>query len=314
MLRYGILSTSSIVERVLNAINMVKDSEVLAIASRDLFKAKDFAEKHHIKRYYGSYDTLLEDKDVDIVYIPLINTLHYEYAKKAILKKKHVILEKPFTLKGYEARELFDLAKKNQVFLMESMKTTFMPIIRTAKKLIEEGAIGDIKYVRFERGSINAFNEGHWMLDGKEGGGAFLGNGPYVLAIVYYLFGTIDQNAVFKVVENEKGADMLLSFLMKIKDIIINSTVTLNVEVNDEMVIYGEKGKIVVPNHWRPKKLFLYDREKLIDTYEDNNVNEFIYEFTYIKKCIDKGMLVSNVITPKQTIEICELMERIKEV
>ena len=70
---------------------MVKDSEVLAIASRDLFKAKDFAEKHHIKRYYGSYDTLLEDKDVDIVYIPLINTLHF--------KKEACYLRKTFYLK-----------------------------------------------------------------------------------------------------------------------------------------------------------------------------------------------------------------------
>ena len=291
---------------------MVKDQEVLAIASRDLFKAKSFAHKHHIKRYYGSYDTLLEDKDIDIVYIPLINTLHYEYAKKAILKKKHVILEKPFTLKAKEAKELFDLAYKNKVFLMESMKTSFMPVIRRVKKLLEEDVIGKVKYVRFERGSINAFEKGHWMLDGEYGGGAFLGNGPYVLAICYYLFGKLDQNAVYKVVENENGADMLLSFLMKIDDVVVNSTVTLNVEVNDEMVIYGEKGKIVVPNHWRPKKLFVYDREKLIDTYEDNNPNEFIYEFTYIKKCIDKGMLVSNIVTPKQTIEITKLMEKIK--
>lgn len=313
MLRYGILSTSSIVERVLNAINTVKGSEVLAIASRDVFKARDFAIKHNIKRYYASYDALLEDEDVNIVYIPLINTLHFEYAKKAILKKKHVILEKPFTLKAMEAKELFELAKRNKVFLMESMKTTFMPMIQMAKKLIDNETIGKVKYVRFERGSINAFNKGHWMLDKEYGGGAFLGNGPYVLAICYYLFGTVDQNAVYKVVENEKGADMLLSFLMKIRDIVINSTVTLNVEVNDEMVIYGEKGKIVVPNHWRPKKLYVYDREKLVNTYEDNNANEFIYEFTYIKKCIDKGMLVSNVITPKQTIDICKLMEKIKE-
>ena len=126
MIKTGILSTASIVPRVIEGIRSCEDFEICALASRDKEKADVYCSEYGILKSYGSYDELIEDEDIDFVYIPLINSLHYEYARKAIENNKHVLLEKPFTLKAFQARELFTLAREHNVFLMESMKTLFM--------------------------------------------------------------------------------------------------------------------------------------------------------------------------------------------
>lgn len=116
MMRYGILSTASIIDRFVAGIRESQDGYVQAIASRTLEQAKIAAQRLNIDCYYGSYEELYQDDAIDIIYIPTVNGLHYRDCKNALLHHKHVIVEKPLTLTVEQAQELFDLAKRIIVF------------------------------------------------------------------------------------------------------------------------------------------------------------------------------------------------------
>ena len=309
MIKIGILSTASIVPRVIEGIRSNEGFEICALASRDKNKADTFCRKYNIEKSYGSYDELIKDRDVDLVYIPLINSLHYLYAKKTIENNKHVLVEKPFALKGCQTEELFKLAKEHHVFVMESMKTLFMDSIIRLKEVLDSGVIGKVHHVRFEKGTIGAFEEGHWMLNKTEGGGAFMGNASYVLALCFYLFGGIDMNAVGKKTVNENGCDLLYSFVMKVNDINIDTVLSLNVKLRNELVIYGEKGYIELKDYWRPRS-FTVRTDKKNTKYCFGSGNEFTFMFRHISRMIEMGNIQSDIMTPLMSQKISELMER----
>lgn len=309
MIKIGILSTASIVPRVIEGIRNCDGFEICALASRDKDKADNFCSEYGILKSYGSYDDLIQDREIDFVYIPLVNSLHYSYAKKAIENNKHVLVEKPFTLRGCQTEELFSLAREHNVFVMESMKTLFMDSIIRLKEVLDSGVIGKVHHVRFEKGTIGAFEEGHWMLNKAEGGGAFMGNASYVLALCFYLFGGIDMNAVGKKTVNENGCDLLYSFVMKVNDINIDTVLSLNVELRNELVIYGEKGYIELKDYWRPWS-FTVRTNKKNTKYCFGSGNEFSFMFGHISRMIEMGNIQSDIMTPFMTQQISELMER----
>jgi len=126
MIRYGILCTASIVERYIQGIRNSKDGVVYAIASRTDEKAKQAAQRFGIDHWYGSYESLMQDENIDVVYIPTMNTLHYENAKMALGYHKNVVMEKPFVLDAKEAEELFsklaDIEEQHEAKLLKLLK------------------------------------------------------------------------------------------------------------------------------------------------------------------------------------------------
>ncbi len=108
MLKYGILCTASISKRYIDGIRESKDGYVYGVASRSLENAREYACKNEIEHYYGSYEEMIQDENIDVIYIPLMNKLHYPYAKMALENGKHVVVEKPFVLFEKEAVELYD--------------------------------------------------------------------------------------------------------------------------------------------------------------------------------------------------------------
>ena len=116
-----------------------------AIASHSLEKAQEKAKEWNIPRSYGSYEALLEDEDINVVYVAMINSEHYKYALKSLEAGKHVICEKPFTLKKEEAEHLFHVAKEKNLFLAEVQKSVFLPLMQDLKKMIAEGKLEGAK-------------------------------------------------------------------------------------------------------------------------------------------------------------------------
>ena len=141
-LRYGILSTSSIAPRFIAALREAGAGEVVALSSRSLEKARQKAEEWNIPAAYADHRQLLEDKNVDIVYISNVNAQHYPWAKAALECGKHVVCEKPCTTTQAQTRELFALAKEKGLFLMEAEKMLFLPALLEVKKRIEKGDLG----------------------------------------------------------------------------------------------------------------------------------------------------------------------------
>ena len=164
-MKVGIAGAGMIVNDLFRFIHEVENIELEAIAStpRSLDKVKKMAEEQGIKKYYSCYDELLEDDEVEVMYIASPNHLHYEMCKKALEKGKHVICEKPFTSHVAELIELAKLAKEKQLILLEAISTQYLPNVLKIKELLNE--IGQVKIVSANYSQYssryNAFKEGN---------------------------------------------------------------------------------------------------------------------------------------------------------
>ena len=194
-MKIGIVGAGNIVPDFLEASKNIEDFEIVSISATEngRERMKKLSEKYGIKNIYTNYEDLLND-DIDVVYIAIPNSLHYEFAKKAIERNKHIILEKPFTTTYREAEELVELAQEYGIMLFEAISNQYLPNYEKTKELISE--LGDIKivqlnysqyssrYDRFKNGDIAP------AFDPKKSGGALMDLNVYNIYYIVGLFGS----------------------------------------------------------------------------------------------------------------------------
>lgn len=313
MFRYGILSSATIVERFVAGINESKDGYVQAIASRSLKKAQETAKRLKIEQYYGSYDELFNDENIDIIYIPTINSRHYQDCKQALLHHKHVIMEKPFTLSSLEAKELFALAKANNCLLMEGQKAVFLPATNKVKELINNNTIGKVKYIEFKASFKGPQDKKHWMYDLSAGGGTLYPSANYTIEYLQHLFDPDSLKISGNCLRNETGIDEISNFQIIIDDkIIASSTIAMNLTLQNETVFYGEFGYIIVPNYWKANQFDLYLYDGTCQHFDFSYQSEFVYEIEHFHQCL-KQRTESSIMTKEKTIQTVELVEQLQQ-
>jgi len=301
MYKYGIISTASITKRFIDGVRLAGD-EVICIGSRDINKAKQFALTNSIEKYYGSYDEVYEDKDVDIIYIPVINNLHYACAKDALLHKKNVVLEKPFTILPEEAKELYGLAKENNCFIFEGVKNLFVPSTEFVKNNLDK--IGKVEKITTAQGIKNPFPEGHWMYDIKQGGGAYIGSVSYVFHLLRFLFNKEIDNVEATYIPSS-NSDLICNFNFDLGDIKVTSIIDMSKDLDNACTIYGTNGKITIDVFWRSHHVVVETNDG--NKYEFNDEgNEFVYEAKHIQDCLNKGLLTSPIIKEIDSIKEVE--------
>lgn len=295
-LRYGILSTSSIAPRFIAGVRQAEAGEILALSSRTLQKAEEKALLWDIPRAYGSHEELLQDPDIDIVYISTVNALHYKWARAALEHGKHVVCEKPCTTSEEDTRALFRLAREKGLFLMEAQKMLFLPAVQQLRQKLSEGILGDISMVRLSHSFPASYNG--WMFDKAAGGGTLLSSGIYAVQLILHLFGEIrelrgsfdrDENGVERqyVLSGQTAGGVLFS--------IHNSS---QVPLDNTACFYGEKGWAELPEYWKARKV-IFHTEGEAKAEEFPCEHELMYEAAHIKACLDKGLTVSPVVTEK---------------
>jgi xylose dehydrogenase (NAD/NADP) len=190
--KWGLLSTADINKVILAAMPHSQRGELLAVGSRDLAKAKAYAEKHHLPRAYGSYEELLADPDVQIVYIGLPNGLHAEWTIKALQAGKHVLCEKPFALTLAEVDAMHAAAQAANRVVAEAFMYRHHPKLLKAKELIDTGALGT---PRFMRASFSFFLDRAYNVrwDPAIGGGALWDVGCYPMSLSRFFFGAPER-------------------------------------------------------------------------------------------------------------------------
>lgn len=310
-IRYGIVSTSSIAPRFIAAVREAGAGEVVALSSRSLGKAKDKAAEWGISKAYGSHAELMDDPDVNTVYISTVNSEHYELAHLAIEKGKNVICEKPCTTSSKETKKLFALAREKGVFLMEAQKMLFLPVITETARLIRDGVVGDVQMVEFSHSFSAGYN--NWLFDSSLGGGTLLSSGIYALQFILHFFGNIKtiggvcsrradlaEHQYILSGETENG------ILFSIK----NSTGAV---LDNCAKIYGTKGRIDVADYWKARRAVIYADGKEPGVIEIPCKYELVYEAEHIKQCIDGGLLTSPVVTEALSVKGIEAIEGIKK-
>lgn len=192
-LRWGVLAPGGIATDWVATMHSNTDQRVVAVASRSSERAADFAKKNGIQRSYGSYEQLIADAEVDIVYIAAPNIFHRPLALLAIAAGKHVLIEKPLGVDAAEAREIADAARAARVFAMEAMWTRFLPQTTVIAQLLSEGELGEVAVVSADFGADFGDLHGHPVFDPDLGGGALRDIGIYPVWFSQFVLGKPDS-------------------------------------------------------------------------------------------------------------------------
>ena len=155
-MKWGILATGTIAKKFAATVCQMDPSEAVltAVGSRTSESARAFAEAYGIPRYYGSYEDLAKDPEVEAIYISTPNHMHYENCMMCLEAGKHVLCEKPFTTNAAEARTLYHMAEEKGLFIMEAFWIRFLPLYDKLRELLDQGIIGDVRHARCEFGFV----------------------------------------------------------------------------------------------------------------------------------------------------------------
>lgn len=188
-LRWGILGPGRIADKLVKDFDVVPNATVTAVASRSLDRAKTFAERHRIPRAHGSYEAMLRDPEVDIVYIATPHRQHRDVAVAALEAGKGILVEKAFTTTVAGAEAIIAAARKTRSFAMEAMWTRFQPLIVEARSLIARGVIGEVRAVQADLGVDRPYRAEDRLFDLALGGGAMLDLGVYLVSFAQMILG-----------------------------------------------------------------------------------------------------------------------------
>ena len=209
-LRIGILGCAHIARQFARDVAPSPAVRIVAVASRDAATAAAFARAHGIARHHASYQALLDDAQVDAIYLPLPNSLHAAWAVRAAQHGKHVLCEKPLALGLAEAQAMFAAARARGVMLLESYPYWFQPQTGALVELLREGAIGKVRSVQASFGFTLANAAGNIRMDPQLGGGALLDAGSYPLSLIRLVMGEAPQRVMADAVWAESGVDISL--------------------------------------------------------------------------------------------------------
>ena len=306
-LRYGILSTSSIAPRFVAAVRASGKGEIVALSSRTLEKAKEKAADWGIPKAYGDHAELLEDKDVNIVYISNVNTAHCPWAKAALENGKHVICEKPCTTTAAQTKELYDLAKAKGLFFMEAQKMLFLPAVLAVKERLAD--LGQVTMAELSHSFAASYNG--WMFDAAAGGGPLLSSGIYAVQLMTWLFGKItDIHGTASKLDTGVEWQYILTGETE-QGVLFSAKNSTKATLDNTCRIFGEKGWVELPNYWKARKaIFHIDGKE--EVLEFPCEHELVYEVEHIAECMEKGLLNSPVITEEISLEGIRAIEKVK--
>lgn len=321
MIRIGILGAGNIagtMARTLTGMVYAGNKEVCryAVAARDLARAEEFAGKNGFEKAYGSYEAMLKDPAVDLVYIATPHSHHYAQIKECIAHGKHVLCEKAFTVNAAQAREVLSLAEEKGLLLTEAIWTRYMPSMRQIKELIESGIIGKA-YTLTANLSANLLHRKR-MVDPALAGGVLLDEGVYVLTVASMLFGddfeTIDGTAVL----DENGLDTQDSITLCYADgrmAVLNASM---VSFGDRrFVVYGEKGCIISDSVNNPQVISIYDDSRsgipVHNILVPKQITGYEYEVEACIRAIREGKTACEEMPHEETIRMMEIMDGLRE-
>ena len=311
--RYGILSTASIVPRFVKGMELCGNGTVDAIASRDIHKAEAAAQELGIKRAYGDYHELLADPYIDAVYIPVINSMHYTYAKDALLKGKHVIVEKPFVLHASEAEELFALAEEKGLFLTEAVKTPHLPLYERITDIIASEELGKIRFMDFRQSYTSGPYIGGWNREEEYGGGVLFGNEAYFFHMAEFLNGPIRScTGVGSFFDDYAESQCTVTAGFENQAIAVLA-VSNNVLFDNGLTIYLDRGRIRIPDYWKADRAEIITEDGELRTLSCPCKYEFRYELHNYNECILNGKPESPLVPHERTVRFIRWCEEMKK-
>lgn len=313
MIRWGILGGGNIARRFAQSMEDIRGSRITAVSCRSREKAEDFAGRYGIERAFGSHESLLEDDQVDAIYLALPHGLHCLWAVRALEAGKAVLCEKPAAMSEEEVRLIAGTARECGVLFMEAMKTRFIPAYREVKRRIGEGAIGEVVSVETSLCNAMPFDSARptYHTDPSQGG-ALLDVGIYCAC---YLEDFLQGEPVLKDLKAEfqGGVDFYADAELAFPSGRGRLTCAFDRAEPRRALITGTKGKLLVEELHRPREFTVFTgagEEKVLIPYE---VDDFYGEIVHFADCLKEGRKESPVMPFDASIRCARILDRIRE-
>ncbi|MCU4677237.1 Gfo/Idh/MocA family oxidoreductase [Catenovulum sp. 2E275] len=326
---WGLIGPGRIAQQFAQATQADFVGQLKAVASRDITRANQFAQQYKVEKVYDDYQALLADPELDAIYIATPHKFHYEQIKMCLQAKKSVVCEKPLTVNQVQAEELFELAKAQNVFLMEAMWTLFLPVYQIAKQWIQNGKIGELKLVQSSFGFNQPKSEQDRWLNRDLAGGVLLDMGVYNVTTSDWLINQSNshpQNTQLEMPQKIQamgtvGATLVDEFTVVNMQYQNNQFAQFNcnfdAKTENALWAYGTKGRIKIENmFWCSNSISFYpdNQDEATEIIKQPfAVNGFEYEIAEAEKCIQSGQLQSQVASHAQTRQQLKIMDKIRE-
>ena len=313
MFKVGIIGAGWIAEKMAEALAPLEDYCVYAIASRSIEKAKEFAGRWNIPKAYGSYEDMVKDNDVDLVYIATPHSHHFPHAMLALNAGKPVLVEKAFTANAAEAEELIETARSKGLFITEAIWTRYMPLSHKVKEIMESGIIGKPRVITATLCYMMEFKER--ILRPDLCGGALLDLGVYALNFARMYFGTDIVRTVSNCHMGPTGIDLQECISLSYADGKMANLQAGTLCLNDRQgIINGTEGYIRVDNINCPEVVEVYRNYELVERYvkPEDMVNGYEYQVIEARRCIEAGLPESPMMPHQETLDIMKQMDGLR--
>jgi predicted dehydrogenase len=314
-LRWGILGTGWIA-RLFVADLQLTGLQVAAVGSRTAEVAARFAADFGIAAAHPTYEALVADEGVDIVYVATPHPRHHADARLALAAGKHVLVEKPFTINAAEARDLAEFAAARNLLVLEAMWTRWLPHMLRLRELVRDGAIGDVRSVLADHTQRLPDDPAHRINALELGGGALLDLGVYPISFASQLLGTpesIEATATFK----ETGADAETGIVLRCPHGRTAALYTASTTAGPNVAaVIGREGWIEVDAVWyTPTSFHLYDPSgALVESFDGRGPGRGMqFQAQEAERLVRAGRITSEVMPISETITIMETLDRVRK-
>ncbi len=312
--RFAVMGAGHISHKFCDAASLIDDCEIAAIASRDINKARREAQQYGIAGAYDSYEKMLIEEKPDAVYIAVTTNAHYDLAMLCMAHNTPILCEKAMFRNACEAEDVFRHSKEQGIFAMEAMWSLFLPHIRKARQWIEEGRIGEITLGKFDIGFQAEKNPKNRFYNSELGGGACYDILVYAYDILTWLIGQPVQGTSIRALYTKDGVDKTDVVQLEFPDCMGVLTATFEADLGDQeqAVIYGSRGRIVIPHAHHGALCYLYvDGEEPVTWKDNETANGFVYEIREVMDCIERGKIESSTVPHDMTMRTSLLFDKI---
>jgi len=312
--RWGILATGFIA-RLFTSDLLLAGHKVTAVGSRSAQAADDFAKQFGIARAYGSYEALIADPDVEIVYVATPHPFHAANAMAALEAGKHVLVEKPFTMNAAEAQRVVELAQRKGLMVLEAMWTRFLPHMVRIREIVNSRALGEIRSIVVDHTQDLPDDPAHRLNALELGGGALLDLGIYPISFAWDILGkplTIQATARFKVT----GADAQVVTVFRHAEDAVSLTLSASDTAGPNVAtIIGTEGRIDIDTTWYyPTTFRHYDNKgQVLEEFRSRVQGRGMqYQAAEAEQLIQSGRLTSKILPPSETVAIMRTLDEIR--
>jgi predicted dehydrogenase len=312
-MRWGVVGTGSIARTFAGDLTFTDSGRIVAVGSRSQDAADRFADQFDIPHRHASYEKLVTDPEVDAVYVATPHPMHHANAMLALEADRPVLVEKAFTMNAAEAQDLVDVARAKGLFLMEAMWTRFLPHMAEIRRLLAEGALGDIVTVSADHGQWFPENPKSRLFDPKLGGGALLDLGVYPVSFASMILGEPDRIATmvdpaFSGVDGQTS--MLFGYAHGAQAVL---TCTSAARSPTRAAIVGTEARLEIEGpFYTPTSFTLMPRGGTPSTFAEAYPGRGLWhEADEVARCLHEGLLESPLMPLDETVSIMKTMDAV---